>query len=275
MPRMLERDEKDDPVVCLLNWCHWEAVVDAVTDKRFREILRKSDIEKLKRRRDADLKKLYIHNPPGTRDESSYRYAETKWNQLALLTAELFGDGSANPCSEYLISKTDQKTPDSNQTPLASNKKGTEAPKHTYKGASHTARKLVDYVTKRLEGRKPTKLGKRAPWEYWCLNHSLPLDLAVAKIKLGATVEPLGCSPQEIREAFKYCHYFLQSDYSLITSWEPSGTVDIDNRWSFECSSIVATAFLSAMSTLDLYGGEPVRDGEKNISMIIPPLHNL
>jgi hypothetical protein len=133
---------------------------------------------------------------------------EEKWTQLALLQAELFA------------SVEDTK-------PFVS--------------------KLVSEASKRLKERQSSQLGDSQPWGYRCLDHSLRIDLAIAKFNVLNQSKNL---QETIQDAYNDCESFLRSDHSFLRSWDTTDPSWISEHWDLDCSSIVSSSLLSIV-TLD------------------------
>jgi hypothetical protein len=198
--------EHKDSVAYLLDWFYGRAIMDKVLREKFPILARyQPDTEKLRRCEDGALARISAER------ESPYQriIREEKWNQLALLSAELFGN----------VEET---------KPFVS--------------------KLIDEVEKRLEERETEKLGDLPPWGYRCLDHSLLIDLAFAKFKLGNHSKDLH---KTIHDAYTECLYFLRSDHSFLKSWDSTEPTWTSDHWNLDCSSLVSSSFLS-IATMEL-----------------------
>lgn len=108
---------------------------------------------------------------------------------------------------------------------------------------------LVWEVKRRLHERgRNVKLGNSPPWEFHCLNHSLPADFVIAKanLKVPQTTE----LRKAIMETLANCELFLQSDHSFLKSWNSRKEDSIRERWDFDCSSLVSTTILRLATKL-------------------------
>jgi len=192
-PDELRGAEREDPVVCLLQWCYGQYAVTSQSEVEYQRC------QTFALRRAHNL------------DEDPYltKIREEKWISLALLQVELFGN----------LKKT--------QSFIA---------------------QLLQEVEKRLGERESKKLGKSPTWGYRCLDHSLSIDLAIAKYK--SRMMKSEKLRKIVQDAYFDCECFQRSDYSFLKSWDTSEPNWTTEYWDLDCSSRVSSTLLS-ICTLD------------------------
>jgi hypothetical protein len=204
--------EDKDSVASLLRWCHGRAVMNEVLRGKFPDLAEyQPKAEELRMWEDDALAKI------GAIEGTPYQriICEERWNQLALLSVELFWK-------------------DKDATPFL--------------------HKLINEVEKRVKERQTEKLGDLPPWGYRSLDHSLLIDLAIAKSKFENWSKDLH---EMIHDAYTNCLYFLRSDHSFLKSWDSTEPTWIPDHWNLDCSSLVSSSFLSIVTMEPVEPVEP------------------
>jgi hypothetical protein len=233
------------PVAHLLQYCHRMVLKDEEFQEKF-TIPYEHDDEEIQRCKAGALRKNYssiISSELDTLNESVFEdfneiiAREQKLNQVALLQVELITQ------EEKL-----------NQVALLQVELFDNTKDHAFFS------NLVDDVAERLKRRETMTPRSLPAWGYRCLDHSLQIELAIAKIglesakirleisKTGPTNKPWEDFRETVPNAYDDCLQFMRSDGSFLRSWDSTELTWTSNHWNLDCSSVVSSSFLSILT---------------------------
>jgi hypothetical protein len=212
----------------LLQYCHRMVLKDEDFQKKF-AIPYEQDDEEIQRQKDGALGKnnpstisseLDTLNESALEDLSEIITHEEKLNQVALLQVELITHEEKLNQLALLQLELFNNTKD----PIFFSN-------------------LVDDVAERIKRRETITPRSLPPWGYRCFDHSLQIELAIAKTKL--TTKPWEDLRETVQNAYDDCLQFMRPDGSFLMSWDSTEPTWTSDHWNLDCSSVVSSSFLS------------------------------